>query len=1070
MQNKTPQELAIEKITGPCLVMAGAGTGKTYTIVKKIAYLINKDICKPSEILCLTFSNEATNDLRHKVGKELKVSSEITIKTFHSFCADVLKELGHLMHINPDFKILQPDDAKLLFHKYLNVEPHYANKYVTSISTAKDFGISVEQIESYTNTLKENLPKVKDLDSYAKQMEFELKTFHLQKAETKEEKKDFQIRKKEISNFLKDYGEYTKYRDFAEAWKKYDILKKQKNYQDYSDLNFNVLKIFDSHSSEDITKKYKYIIIDEFQDTNKQQFDLIEYLASTHNNITIVGDPNQSIYGFRGSFKEVFSVFKDTFKVKDDGIFELNKSRRSPNRILKLSHNLIKNNYPDPKDCFLIENFEGKDGDKIKVIELKNSSEEARKVAEIVEEEINKGIQLSEICILYRTHKQGKLIQQTLEAKNIPIISAGKTDLMQKPEIKTVIGYLAILNNLRERTGTGEQAWWDLFHYHNALSPEDSVKIGRYLKKHREENVSVDLAAISRIQEIDISKEGKSIINRLVGKLGELLKVSNRSVPELILDIYELSGLNRAFSHSRTPRNIEGLMNLRDFYEVAVNFYEVHDQTLNSFIDYLEILEKLGVEIDASKIDDINAVKMMTIHAVKGLEFEKVIVTNLAEDRFPIERTRNEPLIPKELNPDIKAYLTVNNIPEDQKEDAIKEYEKKTMLLEERRLCYVAFTRAKSELILTYAKSYNSEENSTRQSIFLDEVDFQKNEDVNILVDSEEKCTIFAPCSMFEQYKSILKNQLIESLDVEDIETMLKRVVTYHAVREGKILSYNIDLNKLIDEKELQIHINKHHKKISSLKFDKDNFTFSPTALETYDDCPKKYELQHIFQMPGRGDFGFSGANTGSFIHSLFEIGVKELFIKKEQFVSKAIELAKLPEWKDIDLKDVNDMIDIFWERNKGRYNKNTLTEKWFNVEMEGFKFNGKADRIDFISDKDVEIIDYKTNQNTIEPKKRAWQLGFYAIAVKKSLGLNPVKLTLEMLRLDKPLTAEVDEKGNVTAGRSEGFNIHEVEKELVECAKNIVKGYEGEFLPVESDAPCRNCKYKFYCPKWEEK
>jgi len=465
---------------------------------------------------------------------------------------------------------------------------------------------------------------------------------------------------------------------------------------------------------------------------------------------------------------------------------------------------------------------------------------------------------------------------------------------------------------------------------------------------------------------------------------------------------------------------------------------------------------------------DVNAVRLMTIHAVKGLEFEKVIVTNLSEDRFPITRTQNEPLIPKELNPDIKLYLEKNGIdPEDL--DAIKDYEKKTLLLEERRLCYVAFTRAKKNLILTYSKSYNKEEDSTSESDFLREINYKENSDVEFIQDTEEKSTIFAPNSKFEQYKGLLKNQLLESLDTDDIKVLLSRLITYHSVREGEISTYDIDLNKLVDKKELESHITNHHKKKSSLTFDKASFTFSPTALMTYDECPKKYELQHIFQMPGRGDFGWSSADTGSFVHKLFEIGVKEMFNTKDQFIVKAQEMSKEEEWFGVDLIDVNNLIDVFWARHNDKYNNKTLTEKYFEIEIEGFKFNGIADRIDFINDTDIEIIDYKTNKDAIEPKKRAWQLGFYAIAAKKQLGLNAKKLTLEMLRLDKPVEANVvgDE---VTAGRSKGFKITEVEKELVDTAKAIMHDYEHEFLPVKEDNPCRYCGYKFYCSKWGEK
>jgi len=1063
-----PQQQAIDKLNGPCLVRAGAGTGKTWTIVQKVVRLVNTNVCKPSDILCLTFSNETTNNLSQKISEELKMSSGVTVKTFHGFCALILKEFGHLINVAPDFTILLPDNAKVIMHMDLEIDPYKADLYVKSISTAKDIGISLDQIESHIANFKTRFSgNITDLDAYANDLDVELRLLHLRPQDTKEQKKEVKDRKNFIKQFVKDYAYYTKYVEFIDAWKKYDELKRSKKYLDYSDLNFLALKLFDTYGADDVSKKYKYVIVDEFQDTNKLQFDLICHLAQGHRNITVVGDPNQSIYGFRGSFRGSFDEFKVAFDVKDEEIFTLDKSRRSPNTVLRTARTLIKNNYPNPDDCMHIEHFENVEGAKVSVIELKNGAEESRKVAEIVEKEIEDGTALKEICVLHRTHAQGKLIREALESKNIPIITAGKTDLMQKAEVRTAIAYLSILNNLQKRTGTGEQAWWELFHYHNALTPEDAIKIGRYLKKNRKEE-SIDYAVILKIEHLDISDAGKNIIKRIIEKLKEIMKQSNKPLPELILDVYELTGLNRAFSHSRNARNIEGLMNLKCFYDVAVNFHQMHGIGLEEFIDYLEILEKIGVEVEASKITDVNAVRLMTIHAVKGLEFEKVIVTNLSDKRFPLERTPNEPLIPKELNPDIKLYLEKNQL-NSEDTDEIKDYEKKTLLEEERRLCYVAFTRASKNLTITYTKSYNDNEDSTKESDFLIEINHKANPDIEFIQDTEEKSTIFAPNSKFEQYKGLLKNQLVESLDTDDIKVLLSRLITYHAVREGEIVKYDVDLNKLVDKEELENHIINHHQKKSGLKFDKTNFTFSPTAIIEYNECPKRYELKHIFQMPGRGDFAWSGASTGSFVHKVLQNGVKELYTTKEQFIEQAQKLSTEDEWQGVDLTDVNNLIDVFWIRNNGKYNEKTLTEKWLDIELDGFKFGGIADRIDYINETDVEIIDYKTDKSDIKPKKRALQLGFYALAAKDRLGVNVKKLTLEMLRLEKPLEGTVNDD-EVTAGRSEGFKISEVKKELVNTAKAIMHDYENEFIPKKEDEPCRYCGHKFYCSKWSEK
>ena len=276
------KQKAIKKTEGACLILAGTGTGKTFTIVKKIAYLIQNEIYKPSEILCLTFSNEATNNLKEEVEKELKKRTDITIRTFHGFSADVLREFGHMINIDPGFEILLPDDAKVFLYKDLGVSPFNADRYISSISTAKDFGLTVKDIEEYKNKLKEQFKDIENIDEYADEVELELQKLHLNPSETKEQRKETRERKKEIKSFLEKYNEFKKYSSFVDVWKKYKKMKKEKNYLDYSDLNSNVVSLFRAFGAEDTAKRFKYVLIDEFQDTNKLQFELITFLAKEH--------------------------------------------------------------------------------------------------------------------------------------------------------------------------------------------------------------------------------------------------------------------------------------------------------------------------------------------------------------------------------------------------------------------------------------------------------------------------------------------------------------------------------------------------------------------------------------------------------------------------------------------------------------------------------------------------------------------------------------------------------------------------------------------------------------------
>jgi DNA helicase II / ATP-dependent DNA helicase PcrA len=1055
-----------EKTTGPCIIKAGAGTGKTYQVIEKIKHLVKNNLYKPENILCLTFSNEATNELNNRLAEEIKDSSEVTIKTFHSFCADILKDDGKFVKVDTDFQILPPDDAKILFHKYLDITPYWANRYVATISTSRDFGISLKNIKEHVKQFAEQFKDVKNLTKHTEELDVELKTLHLSSSDTKEQRKIIKDRKKEIKEYLNNYYNYQRYLDFITAWEGYEKIKKERNYLDYSDLNNYVVELFQKVGAEKFAKQYKYIFVDEFQDTNKLQFELIEHLGKEHGNITIVGDPNQSIYGFRGAYKKSFNHFKEIFGVTKNDEFTLDESRRSPNTILNVSHQLIKNNYEDPKECIFIKNFENRKGKKVKCIQTINADEEARKIAELVEEEIESGTPLPEICVLFRTHKQSKVIQQALESKGIPLISAGDLDLLAQPEVKTVISYLGILNNLRERSGTGEQAWWNLFHYHNTLTPEDSVKIGRYLKKNRDEKISIDFALLTGIDKLQLSAEGKVIVHRVASKLKELMKESNKSLPQLILNIYELVGLNRAFSFERTPRNLEAMMNLREFYKLAENYYNLHNKDLNSFINYLEIVSELKVNVPASRVTEVNAVRLMTIHATKGLQFDTVIVSNLAKDRFPITRTGNEPLIPKELLPDQKKIIDNLAAGEDP-DEAIKEYEKEVLLIEERRLCYVAFTRAKNNLFLTYAKSYNEKEDSANPSLFLEEINFRKNEDIELIEDNEEKSMLFAPASRFEQFKSMLKKQLVDSLDTEDFQSLFNRLVNYHVLREGKVDNYKklVDFDLNYDQMENNLKMFKE--KVSGLKFDPYKLSFSPTAMLDYAECPKRYELSKILQMPAVSDFKWTGASAGSFVHQVLEDGVKDGFDTLKQFIDHSKKLSELPEWEGVDLVDVNKLLKIFWVRNEGAYDEDSLVEQALAMEIDGMRFYGLADRIDVAKD-GVTIVDYKTNKTAVDVQKRSWQLGYYALAAIEK-GWKPKKLVLEMLRLEKPTEMEVigDE---VKGGRIKGFKLSDVKKELVDCAKAIIHDYEHEFMWVEDDKACKWCGYKFYCPKWEGK
>lgn len=1065
------QQKAVEKIKGPTIVLAGAGTGKTYTIVEKIKHLIQSNEYKPEDILCLTFSNEAANSLKNKVQQELKSFKLPMIRTFHGFCLDILKEDAHLLNLDNGFEILLPDDAKVILHRELEITPYWSNRYVGTISTAKDFGIEKIQIEEYFLKLKEKLAEqinIDELEEVVKEKEFELNTIHLE-----ENNKETKAKKKALKEFLELYKDYESFRKLLEVWTNFDNLKKEKNYLDYSDLNHFVLQLFRKFGADKYTNRYKYVIIDEFQDTNKIQFELIEHIASEHKNITVVGDPNQSIYGFRGSYKESFNHFMKIYGANKEDEINLIESHRSTNKILNVSHDLIKNNYENQEECFKTFNANNLEGDKVKVIESVNMAEEARIIADLIEERLKQGILAKEICVLFRTHKQGDYLKDYLKSRNIVVAQAGKTNLLIKREIKTTISYLSMLNNLITRTSTGEQSWWSIFHYKNQIAMEDSFKIGRYLKENK--NKSIDDVLISAVEKLDITDNSKKVIRNIVEKVRALHDKSNLPLEELVLEIYEITGLNRAFSYKRTTENIEALMNLKKFYDLAKSFREFHGDNLNNFINYIEVLRELGVNIHASEIKNDNAIRFMTIHASKGLEYETVIVSNLADRRFPVSRTQNEPLIPKELLPDLKLYLEkLGELTESETEKAIKDYEKEMLLIEERRLAYVAFTRAKKELILTFSRSYDNNIDSTEESIFLQEIGYDdwrskdkvEHENIEYINETQELNTSIAKASPKDKLLDNIKKDIIESLDSESIETILDKISEYRTIKDETIVNLNN-----VGEEHLNNLILKAKDNFSGLKFDKSMLTFSPSTLIDYSDCPKRFELSRVLMMPQKRDFDEEedSASIGTFIHKILEDGVNKKFKSEEEFKSYSKELIQTDEFKNMPSEDIDQMIRVFWARNKDKYNDKSENEIKLSLELEGFKFFGKADRVDELQDGTLEIIDYKSSKGDIDSKKRKYQLGYYALACREGMKREPSKLTLEMLKLEKPFEMFVE--GDIVKGpdgRTKPFNLSELRTEFIELATQIGKDFESEFKTTDDENKCRFCGLKFYCPKWD--
>ncbi len=968
------QEEAVKKIKGPCVILAGAGTGKTHTVVEKIKYLIGSKTYEPERIVCMTFSNEAANNLLNNVRKILTNSEgkEPIIRTFHGFSADLLKVHGQKIGINPRFNLLTPDEAKVALHRYLKISGADCHKYINAIGIAKDLGISLNSLQEHVAAKINNMDDAEQLVKKLEDLDFKLKTLHLSREK---------LVKSELAKEIKKINGLLKLRKFANTWAAYEKIKSVKNYQDYSDLNKNALHLLREH--KEIINAYDYFIIDEFQDTNKVQLDMLFLLAPT-GNITVVGDLNQSIYRFRGAYNKNFTEFKEKFNVEDKDFFNLDRSYRSPNKVLRAAYRLILNNYSSLDGCFEVLNHQGREGENIEVYESKNAREEARKVIELVEREIKNGTDTRDICIMFRTHQQGRIIKRAFEAKEIAYTSMNKNSLLKERSIKIVADYLTILKKLKNKENGGGEAWWDLF-YNLDFKEDDLIKVGSFIKKNlKEEPFSAFI--LENLKNLELSDSSKIFVKILTERISGLLPLADKNVADIIKEIYNIAGL---VNEQKTREEKVIMMNLNRFYELAKAHGALHGDDIEGFVYYLSILNNLGIEIEAADSEE-NGVRLMTLHATKGLEYKVVIITNLAQKRFPIEHYESNSLIPPELSPE----FNFSNLSESDFEYKVYEHERLNRLFEERRLCYVAFTRAKEKLILTYANEYGGRRFYPSQ--FLSEIDCKSNPDFSFSV---------------VEY----------SEDIENSEPSLRAA----SLEETK--------------------------SIPKLKF-------SPSALLLFRECQKKYEYKYVYNMPEQKTVSWQAMMLGSFVHRVLEAGVKSGFRSLREFEDFAKEMHLENDWKETNLSEVLQLIRIFFERNKNRYSLSSKTEQFLSAQLGDFNFVGFADRIDYndggidIIDYKTgksEIAPLARNWQLGYYALAASSFGRVRRIILDMLQHEkPLEFELDAAGNAKALNSP----------RIAGFNIFAIEQELIKTAQEVSDSYRRGFSACPVEKNCSFC------------
>jgi DNA helicase-2/ATP-dependent DNA helicase PcrA len=625
--NPQQREAAVHT-DGPLLILAGAGSGKTSTMTHRIAYLIKEEGIAPYNILAVTFTNKAAKEMRDRVEELIGGGINMWILTFHSACLRILRKHAEAAGYKADFVVYDPTDQKVVIKNCLkehNIdEKKYSPQYVLSIiSDCKEKGISP-------------------------------------------------------SKYAEINGVDFKSKIILDLYSAYEAVLKKNNAMDFDDLILRTVQLFEKN--DDILAyyqdKFKYIMVDEYQDTNFIQYRFIRLLAEAHSNICVVGDDDQCIYQWRGAdIKNILDFEKDFRNTK---VIKLEQNYRSHANILEAAHSVIEKNKGRKHKKLWTDKEKG---DKLKYYRADNEKEEARYIAAEIDRLHSRDLKYSDFAVLYRTNAQSRTFEEALSAKEVPYRVLGGTRYYDRKEIKDIVAYMRLVQN-----------------------PSDDLSLARIINEPKrgigdKTLEKLKTLAIVRNESLVEALSDDEIVEGLPSKAVESIREMITTITQYsmekenlkVSDIYDgllvRTGYLKGLEQQGTVEAEGRIENLLEFKSVIYDYEKENPQLALS-----EFMEKIALmaEIDNHDAGE-NAVVLMTLHSAKGLEFPVVFMPGMEDGLFPGWRA----------------------------------FEKADGIEEERRLCYVGMTRAMQKLYLTSAevRTLYGKTDYTRESQFLKELD-----------------------------------------------------------------------------------------------------------------------------------------------------------------------------------------------------------------------------------------------------------------------------------------------------------------------------------------------------------
>ena len=1022
------QEKAINHSGSPLMLIAGPGSGKTFVIVQRVIQLVNSGIPQ-DEILCLTFTEKAAGEMKQRLEKEGIIDAKTS--TFHAFAMEVLGDNYIESGLGKSTKILKKSSQMVWCIKntdkfdfdpeYIKLGNNQVRVYSAILEVIRNFKeemISPEELQKYIDNRLAELVKISTDDPV------------------------------ELEKISEENRYLHRHHEFNKVYKEYEKYRIEKEVIDFDDMVGKVVELFKTNPAvlSEYQKKFQHVLVDEFQDNNFAQFEVVKHLTKD-GNITVVGDDDQCIMRFQGAYFGIFDDFEKTFP--DYTKLELGRNYRSTKNIVNLSSNLLSSVEDRLKKSLFSDEEEG---EKVKLIRSTTDSAEVEYVVNSVREMIGKPIKhrdgtkskisYKDIAILTRRRTEGEKFTKALKSFGIPTSFIGESNIFSTPVILDMLSFLKIANlpttagidlyRLMKNHGISQQ--------NIAVLTNTAHEKARHLFQGQEDFV---LETMKRHSEFEMSQ--KEEISELVEQIEKVIKLSTKStIPELVYQIMmSISGIYKRSIQSDRVQDKKNLLILNKFFDISQEFQDLYpEEPLEAFLEHLSILGRFDIEMEeGQELED--AVRVMTMHKSKGKQFPIVFVTDLAERKFPTKYQERIFHVPIDLMKGVER--TVNS--------------EKFHTDEERRLFYVAMTRAENQLFLFYPKRYSGNVNEKEPSQFLLELEYEKNPYINLIDVKESGKFYMTSEDLVERIKLNLQNEAANSINQMHLKSAIHRIIELsrikHFEKYGSYDDFKPESILKVDVNDVNLTLELEGKRQPLIN--KELLTLSPSSIKAYNDCPLKFKFQKIMRVPRPAG---KATDLGTVIHAVVEELAKQkakgIKLTKKKALKKLEELWIFRSYQsktdeDAAMERAKIMIDAYLDWEEESENKLIDTEISFKVKIGGVIFTGKIDRLEENPKGKLEIVDFKSGSSVISKNKAKVdpQLNIYAKAVKEMKGEFPVKASL--FYLEKKMVEYEVSAESVNAALAP----------IEEMTKDILA---EKFEPTPSTGACMFCPYQSIC------